>query len=137
MKKLLIIPMLFVCYFVIGQTIDSASIIGKPIKIGKLLVAQNDFSNSKNTDGKVDWKEATQACKILGNGWRLPTKAELNILFKNKDKIGSFKEDFYWSATENNLQYGQYGVWLKEFKGGSEDYYGISSKYYARAVRSL
>ena len=137
MKKLLIIPMLFACYLVMGQTIDSASIIGKSIKIGKLVIAQNDFSNDKNIGGKVDWREATEACKILGNGWRLPTKAELNILFKNKDKIGGFKNDYYWSSTENNQQYGQYGVWLKEFNGGYEEDYSISSKYYARPVRSL
>ena len=40
MKKLLIIPMLFMCSMVIGQ---SKKIIGKPIKIENLEVAQNDF----------------------------------------------------------------------------------------------
>jgi len=33
MKKLVFIPFLFACYLVIGQVPDSASIIGKSIKI--------------------------------------------------------------------------------------------------------
>ena len=39
MKKLSIIPMLFACYMGMGQAIDSASIIGKSIRIGNLEVA--------------------------------------------------------------------------------------------------
>ena len=42
MKKLLFIPMLFACYLCIGQT-DSASIIGKSIRVGNLVVAEYDF----------------------------------------------------------------------------------------------
>ena len=40
MKKLLIIPMLFMCSMVIGQ---SKKIIGKPIRLQKFEVAQHDF----------------------------------------------------------------------------------------------
>jgi hypothetical protein len=138
MKKLLIIPMFFACYFGFGQTIDSASIIGYSIKIGKLVVAQNDLINYKNWNDKMPWRDATDACKLLGNGWRLPTRAELNILYKNKGKIGGFTDDYYWSSTENNKLYGQYGVWLKDFgKLGYEVDYTISSTYRVRAVRSL
>ena len=48
MKKLLIFPMLFACYMGMSQAIHSASIIGKPIKIGNLLFAQNDFPYKLN-----------------------------------------------------------------------------------------
>ena len=77
MKKLLIIPMLIFCFVSYGQTkelnkkltpVNSASIIGKSIKIGSLEVAQNDFPDS------MTWDDAKKACAALGSGWRLPTK---------------------------------------------------------------
>jgi hypothetical protein len=38
----------------------------------------------------MNWGEATKACAILGNGWRLPIKDELNFIFQNQSKIGKF-----------------------------------------------
>ena len=92
MKKLLIIPMLFMCSMVIGQ---SKKIIGKPIKIKNLEVAQYDFPN------RMNWNDAKKACTKLGKGWRLPTKNELNVMYKNKRKIGGFVRWLYWSSDEN------------------------------------
>ena len=82
-----------------GQAVDSASIIGKSIRIGNLVVAQNDFQFGMN------WDDAKETCAALGDGWRLPTKDELNILYKNKDKIGGFVNDYYWSSTEGDNNY--------------------------------
>ena len=78
MKKLLIIPMLFICSIVIGQ---SKKIIGNPIKIENLEVAQHDFPNRMTGD------DAKAACAKLGEGWRLPTKDELNLLYQKKIKL--------------------------------------------------
>ena len=36
------------------------------------------------------------------NDWYLPTQAELNLIYLNKDKIGGFKDNCYWSSTEGN-----------------------------------
>ena len=33
-----------------GQSVNPASIIGKPITIGNLIIAQNDFPNSMTWD---------------------------------------------------------------------------------------
>lgn len=94
MKKLLIIPILFACFLSMGQASDSASIIGESIKLGNLVVAESSFPKQMN------WTDAKKACSALGNGWRLPTKYELEILNKNKDKIGGFTNGFYWSYTD-------------------------------------
>ena len=61
------------------------------IKIGNLEIMTEDL-------GRMDWMEATKACADLGDGWRLPTKDELNILYENKDKIGGFAYTYYWSS---------------------------------------
>jgi hypothetical protein len=111
----------------------SASIIGKPIRIGNLEVAQNDFPAPMN------WYDAKKACADLGNGWRLPTKDELNIIYKNKDKIGGFASSAYWSSSE----YGNERAWEHHFNLAGPD--GPGYQYnngkggsgYVRAVRSF
>ena len=80
-----------------GQTVNSSLIIGNPIRIVNLLVAQNDFPNV------ISFNEAKDACIKLGKGWRLPTKAELNILYVNKNLIGGFVGGYYWSSKESML----------------------------------
>ncbi len=126
MKTLLLIPFIFVCSMVTGQ---SSEIIGKPIKIGKLEIAQNDFP-----DGMM-WNQAKKACAGLGKGWRLPTKNEFNLLYKNKDKIGGFNvQHYYWSSTE-----GVSGcAWLFSFASGTAyNYHPKTNANYVRAVRSF
>ena len=53
----------------------SNKITGRPFKIGNLEVAQNNFPED------INWTDAKKACDTLGEGWRLPSKDELNILF--------------------------------------------------------
>lgn len=78
---------------VIGQTYNSDSILGVPIRIGNLEVAQFDFPSKINRD------YAEEECHSLGKGWRLPTIAELNLLFVNLHRkgIGSFSNTTYWN----------------------------------------
>jgi len=119
----------------------SASIIGKPIRIGNLEVAQNNFPN------KMNWYDANKACADLGNGWRLPTKDELNQLYINKDPIGGFANVYsengsiYWSSTDNG--YSNYQpiislAWAQNFINGYQfGYGGKDNLLCVRAVRSL
>ena len=123
MKKLLIIPMLFACYMGMCQ----ASVIGKPIRLQKSEVAQYDFIEEMN------WKDAKAACAKLGKGWRLPTKDELAVMYRYKDKIGGFANVYYWSSTE-----GSNGTaWRQNFSSGNQygNYKDIESN--VRAVRAF
>mgnify|MGYP000138273031 CR=1 FL=1 len=47
------------------------------IKIGNLEIMTEDL-------GRMRWDAAKKACADIGDGWRLPTKDELNILYKMK-----------------------------------------------------
>ena len=92
---------------------DFKKIIGNPFKITKLEVAQYDFPNQMN------WEEAKKACEALGDGWRLPTKEELYVIFLHKGEngeigseisglkdlesppaVGGLKLNAYWTSTE-------------------------------------
>jgi hypothetical protein len=72
---------------------DYKKIIGTPVKIANLEIAQYDFPE------KLNWNDANVVCNALGDGWRLPTEDELNFINKNKRKIGNFSNSHYWSNT--------------------------------------
>lgn len=130
MKKLLFIPLLLITCFCLSQ--DAKAIIGKPIKIGKLLVAQYDFTRAMN------WWDANNACTKLGKGWRLPNKDELNLMYKNKEKIGNFANDWYWSFTwigKNEIGYEE--AVIKHFKNGQISSNDVEYEYNRIAVRAV
>ena len=130
MKKLLLLPLLMITFFCFAQ--DAKVIIGKPVKIGNLLVAQNDFPEAMN------WDDAKEACRALGKGWRLPSKTELNILHKNRKKIGAYTDEdslsSYWSSTVFNLNFA-WGQWFSN--GLQSEYFSKSTRYSVRAVRNF
>ena len=83
--------------------------------------------------GKMTWEEAKKACASLGKGWRLPTRVELLLMYENKDVVGGFANNYYWSSTE----FDNFNAWLQDF------YYGIqlttnkTNTYYVRAVKTI
>ena len=82
--------------------------------------------------GRMNWQEAIIACKKLGPGWRLPTKDELNMLYKNKEEIGGFASNYYWSSSE----YDKSNAWHQDFFSGYQGNFSKYSTYYVRAVRA-
>jgi hypothetical protein len=123
MKKLLLLPLLIVCCFCFAQ--DAKEIIGKPVKIGNLLVAENDFPKEMN------WDDAKKACRTLGKGWRLPSQIESNILFQRKSKFENVSESgYYWNLSGKIFP-------LCECAGPSDDMHDKLNEHLVRAVKSL
>ena len=86
--------------------------------------------------GKMNWVDAKEACKGFGDGWRLPTIDELKKIYKYKDFIGGFKDAYYWSSTEVNINPDLY-VWNFSFSNGYDGNYGKYLTLWVRAVRDL
>ena len=83
--------------------------------------------------GHMNWHEAIVACKKLGAGWRLPTKDELNMIYKNREEVGGFANSDYWSSTE----LGSIGAWIQAFNDGFQYYSNkVNDTFYVRAVRA-
>ena len=80
--------------------------------------------------GKMTWEEAKGACASLGEGWRLPTRVELLLMYENKDVVGGFASDYYWSSTENNSNF----AWLQDIDNGKQ---GTNFKYNRCNVRAV
>ena len=125
MKKILLLPLLLVTCLCFAQ--DAKQIIGKPVKIGNIEVAQYDFPE------RMIWDDAKLACAKLGKGWSLPTKKELNTLYQNRDKIGGFARYNYWSFTEYDVKY----KWAQSFVSGIQVFLNKYESFYVRAVKSL
>ena len=83
--------------------------------------------------GRMNWHEAKIACKKLGPGWRLPTKDELNMLYENKEEIGGFVNNYYWSSTENDNN----NAWKQSFANGLQNIGSKGNSNYGRAVRDI
>jgi hypothetical protein len=104
-------------------------ITGKPTG-ERLQVHQNNFKN------KMDWHKAKKKCEELGNGWRLPTKSELELIHTDLIQNGNinFKKDYYWSKTETS----SLRVWALHFGYSIEDFgYRKNSSAFVCAVRTI
>ena len=76
-------------------------IIGKSIQLDGFTVAEFDIPSDFYVDSRIDMVDAKKACEKLGEGWRLPTIEDLNLIYQNRDKIGGFETDrFYLSSTD-------------------------------------
>ncbi len=76
--------------------------------------------------------------KVNHNGvdyddWFLPSKDELDELYKQKDVVGNFASSAYWSSSEYNSA----GAWGQEFDRGSKSAYGKEGIAPVRAVRAF
>ena len=88
--------------------------------------------------GHYTWDEAKEACEALGEGWRLPTKEELNEMYKKRDVVGGFAGSYgsYWSSTENdNCKYSD--AWYQNFYNGNQYLNYENSNLNVRSVRAL
>jgi len=108
------------------QGLNEPQLNSSYIKIGKLEVMNQDL-------GRMNWYDAFKACENLGNGWRFPTKYELNLLYQKKNEISGFANNYYWSSSEADTNY----AWFQNINNGSQNYSIKYSTYYVRAVRAF
>ncbi len=112
----------------------------------KFEVSDYDFTGTKDKPigGEMDWNAANAACSNLGDGWRLPSFEELELIYNqlHLKGIGNFKSqefDFYWS----NNEYEGYDDLEKlalhfSFKTGGSIYpAGKWNGYYVCAIRKI
>ena len=83
--------------------------------------------------GEHNWEDAKILCQDLGDGWRLPTREELHLMWVNKDSIGGFAVAYYWSSSEGS----NYDAWTQDFNDGYQGNDDKYNSYYVRAVRAL
>jgi hypothetical protein len=88
---------------------------------------------SKDEPDAMTWDAAVIAVQKHGAGWRLPTIAELKVMYEQRKLLGGFSDEDYWSATERDVN----SAWIQGFRVGDQDRYVKQSKLKVRAVRSF
>ena len=113
--------------------IKSTVKIGKTIKIEPTYKTLN-LEVMEEDLGKMSWDQALIACSNLGDGWKLPTKDELLVIYQNKDLVGGFNSKRYWSSTpdEDNSEMA-YDI---SFLMGNGLFNFKRTENYVRAVKS-
>ena len=91
------------------------------------------IAQKQDLPGKYNWDNAITACNELGNGYRLPNKEELNLLYQQMHIIGGFANYNYWSSTEYDSNY----AWYQSFGYGSQGSYGKGNTVCVRAIRAF
>tara|TARA_B100002052_G_C15372202_1_gene371562 strand:+ start:60 stop:506 length:447 start_codon:yes stop_codon:yes gene_type:complete len=148
MKRLLLLFFLPICC--LSQNMKLGDIYQGGIIFYLSTNKQHGLICSTNNNKPADWFEAIDMVSnpkhhsIMGKNytdWRLPTKFELNELYRNKEMIDSvslhndgeaFENTFYWSATDADYDY----AWRQNFKNGK---HGKGRRHAGniRAVRSF
>lgn len=115
-----------------GSTINFIAEIPKYVVLqaAGLMVAKVDA-------GIFNWSGAMSTCEnsILSGytDWYLPSKDELMILYNNKNLIGGFSGDSYWSSTEFDSD----NAWEQNFNYGDQSHHLKSGTYRVRCVRRV
>ena len=65
--------------------------------------------------------------------WFLPSKDELDLLYQQRNVVGGFTSNSYWSSTESDI----YGAWNKNFNNGAQYGYLKNPMLPVRAVRNF
>ena len=85
--------------------------------------------------GEVTAAEVANAYELNGFAdWFLPSKGELNLLYLQKDVVGSFASFSYWSSSENNSGFSS---WLQDFGNGFQIGDDRDNPLGVRAVRAF
>lgn len=87
--------------------------------------------------GFVNWNSAGSMCRNSTHegytDWRLPTKDELMALYTNRERVGGFVLDWYWSSTLESYAY----YYKISFGSGAISAGYLNSSCYVRCVRTM
>lgn len=101
-----------------------------------LVVATQDQVTSSNWYNAQNVISNPEYHNEAGKGftdWRLPTKHELNLIYKQRESIEGLTEEWYWSSTENSHS----NAWIQRFNDGNQNFSHKNNNHHVRAVRSF
>jgi hypothetical protein len=95
-----------------------------------IVATQMADDQNGNFAAKVCADYAVSVGGITYGDWYLPSKSELNLLYLQKNVVGGFTGNYYWSSTESNSN----SAWIQDFYGGAQ----IGEfKYWTDKVRAI
>ena len=101
------------------------------IKIGNLEIMKNDLLLFGEFDN-MNFVKAKELCNSLGNGWRIPNRNELLLIYHNWKKISGFKGVEYWYAENETTKCGMktmFDIWLNHDDKNMDSNFYTSTAY--------
>ncbi len=111
----------------------SSDVIGTPVTIGNIEVAERDLTELNGADLKL--VNANRLAKKMGKDWRLPTRIELEEMYKNVDVLPNLRMNAFYMSSET---FGKNAVWVQNFGTGKQEYFTSGSQAYSvRLVKTI
>ena len=98
-----------------------------------IVAAQIPDNNAGSFAAKVCMNYSFTSGTVQYNDWYLPSKYELNLLYLQKDTLGGFNGNYYWSSTENDAN----SAWYQDFVSGVQLATFKNNVSNVRAIRSF
>jgi hypothetical protein len=99
-----------------------------------IIATQMSDNQNGNFAAKICADYTVTVDNITYGDWYLPSKYELNLLFLQKDIVGGFQNDLYWSSTQFDVNL----AWNQSFFLGVQSYFNYKyNSFYVRAIRSF
>lgn len=99
----------------------------------------HSYMVAPNADDVMTLADANSYCQGVTHygfsDWRLPTKAELEQMYINKDQIGDFQNKVYWSSTYSSTQNAVDLYFVIHFLNGNVMESNPGSKLRVRPIR--
>jgi hypothetical protein len=91
------------------------------------------YGNAGTIKGLMSWHYSMEVCKNLGNGWMLPTREELYLMYRKKENLRILPLHGYWSCDEYDIT----SAYYQYFFTGVEYVFEKKFTAFARPIRKL
>jgi hypothetical protein len=115
------------------NTMAQANGVGAGKANTTIIIANQGYGDGATYAARICDEYSVIVDGVTYGDWYLPSKYELNLLYLQKNVVGGFATDNYWSSTEYNTNV----AGKQNFTNGSQTYITKDNTYYVRAVRSF
>jgi len=139
-KRFFTVLVIFVMVFIACETEPNYGEIGKIGPGGGIIffAEGGEYKECSGELGDSTWDVAIAAARNYKGGgfsdWHLPTRNELDLMYKNlkENGLGEFSGSYYWTSAETDKRYAYY----QYFGSGGQDFKEKSYSFGVRAVRA-
>ena len=120
-----------------GQQYSNTMAYANGVGSGKantaIIIASQGFGDGASYAARLCNEHWATVGGVTYGDWYLPSKHELNLLYQQKDAVGGFSDDGYYSSTE----YDEFMVWGQIFTDGYQTTGGKAFPVHVRAIRAF